>query len=712
MSKDSDSILFEVIKFLLQAIFAVMEEEKEDRVDVYTGDTIAELGGGCEDRSMETDSKELADHESGEAVEALMDEEIGEKGPSLDIRVEALTASATLFAKWPFLTQRSLLSELVLDPFTCTEILRLHLLASGGYADHSERRLFRVHRRGNYSDADDSAIALRLRRPDLLETLAQSCVYDLSPADKLEILSTLCLQLLSYSASREHMEEAAHAAKKARRAIREIHKSEGRREKEEKARLKKQEREKVEKAKEKVDAAQATDISAGGGEEGSDKESYGLPVEGSVQTAMAEPEEGEEERKLRIAEETKALNEELVEASAMVNLQPVGSDRYHRKYWYFPSLPGLYVEDSGHFPTQPSSQQAGQGPCEQLPVLPWQKQLPPHDTVDLTVSPHKSQPPPLIHISQIEHSSSSPCKEEEKSQPPNSQLNWSCYYTPEAIEELLSSLNPRGIRELVLKKELEKMKSSILRSVQKCPFVPSCQRSPTPPSKYSCADKFLELYLREQILDIEEKIHIGTLGTLKAEEDRSKWRENIENSGAAASLVATEEDEGVVEPTGLSVPAVTTEGQSGHVTPTVSASVRELSQSLLQVQAGIEGKFLMPPLGMAVDEKKQKRGKKNGVVKESDLCLEQWRASLLKATSFSQIYLHLATLERAVMWSKSLMNVRCRICRRKTGDEYLLLCDGCDHGYHTYCLRPPLSSIPDGDWFCYNCVPVTPVKPK
>jgi len=33
----------------------------------------------------------------------------------------------------------------------------------------------------------------------------------------------------------------------------------------------------------------------------------------------------------------------------------------------------------------------------------------------------------------------------------------------------------------------------------------------------------------------------------------------------------------------------------------------------------------------------------------------------------------------------------------------MLLCDTCDRGYHTYCLRPPLSSVPVGDWFCPPC---------
>lgn len=37
-------------------------------------------------------------------------------------------------------------------------------------------------------------------------------------------------------------------------------------------------------------------------------------------------------------------------------------------------------------------------------------------------------------------------------------------------------------------------------------------------------------------------------------------------------------------------------------------------------------------------------------------------------------------------------------------EDNLLLCDGCDKGYHIYCLDPPLKSIPSGDWFCPSCL--------
>ncbi|KAL4220405.1 respiration factor rsf1 [Mactra antiquata] len=45
----------------------------------------------------------------------------------------------------------------------------------------------------------------------------------------------------------------------------------------------------------------------------------------------------------------------------------------------------------------------------------------------------------------------------------------------------------------------------------------------------------------------------------------------------------------------------------------------------------------------------------------------------------------------------------CVKCLRSHQPEWILLCDKCDAGYHTACLRPPLMIIPDGDWFCPPC---------
>ncbi|XP_076448659.1 lysine-specific demethylase 5A-like [Babylonia areolata] len=53
----------------------------------------------------------------------------------------------------------------------------------------------------------------------------------------------------------------------------------------------------------------------------------------------------------------------------------------------------------------------------------------------------------------------------------------------------------------------------------------------------------------------------------------------------------------------------------------------------------------------------------------------------------------------------------CGVCTRGDGEEFMLLCDGCDDAFHTYCLIPPLPDIPKGDWRCPSCVKQACSKP-
>ncbi|PIA62058.1 hypothetical protein AQUCO_00200203v1 [Aquilegia coerulea] len=46
----------------------------------------------------------------------------------------------------------------------------------------------------------------------------------------------------------------------------------------------------------------------------------------------------------------------------------------------------------------------------------------------------------------------------------------------------------------------------------------------------------------------------------------------------------------------------------------------------------------------------------------------------------------------------------CKVCGIDKDDESVLLCDKCDSEYHKYCLIPPLTKIPDGNWYCPSCV--------
>lgn len=42
----------------------------------------------------------------------------------------------------------------------------------------------------------------------------------------------------------------------------------------------------------------------------------------------------------------------------------------------------------------------------------------------------------------------------------------------------------------------------------------------------------------------------------------------------------------------------------------------------------------------------------------------------------------------------------CLHCGEDDDHANILLCEGCNDEYHTYCLDPPLRSVPTGDWYC------------
>uniref|UniRef100_A0A2H1W842 SFRICE_015710 n=1 Tax=Spodoptera frugiperda TaxID=7108 RepID=A0A2H1W842_SPOFR len=131
--------------------------------------------------------------------------------------------------------------------------------------------------------------------------------------------------------------------------------------------------------------------------------------------------------------------------------------------------------------------------------------------------------------------------------------------------------------------------------------------------------------------------------------------------------------------------------------------------------------------------------------------LANWREALSRCTTSSQLAMMLQALEAAIAWDKSIMKAsvnehtdhlmvsnrrrpwtpkthghltfggyqfkgcwrigdwedwkrNCQFCQSGDNEDQLLLCDGCDKGYHTYCFKPSMDEIPDGDWYCWECI--------
>uniref|UniRef100_A0A803U1R7 [histone H3]-trimethyl-L-lysine(4) demethylase n=1 Tax=Anolis carolinensis TaxID=28377 RepID=A0A803U1R7_ANOCA len=94
------------------------------------------------------------------------------------------------------------------------------------------------------------------------------------------------------------------------------------------------------------------------------------------------------------------------------------------------------------------------------------------------------------------------------------------------------------------------------------------------------------------------------------------------------------------------------------------------------------------------------------------------------------LYLHfIAAVNYSTVWQKTYYNICliktklrlrngdvdlyvCLLCGSGNDEDRLLLCDGCDDSYHTFCLIPPLHDVPKGDWRCPQCLAQECNKPQ
>jgi len=66
---------------------------------------------------------------------------------------------------------------------------------------------------------------------------------------------------------------------------------------------------------------------------------------------------------------------------------------------------------------------------------------------------------------------------------------------------------------------------------------------------------------------------------------------------------------------------------------------------------------------------------------------------------------HLPAIDSSIdpRLAENIEDAICEVCGTDEKEDQLLLCDLCSLGYHTFCLTPPLSAVPDGTWICPAC---------
>jgi hypothetical protein len=68
-------------------------------------------------------------------------------------------------------------------------------------------------------------------------------------------------------------------------------------------------------------------------------------------------------------------------------------------------------------------------------------------------------------------------------------------------------------------------------------------------------------------------------------------------------------------------------------------------------------------------------------------------------------------MKLAEEYQMHIETMQCGICGGGDDDSRMIICDGCDIGYHIYCVTPLLSTIPEGDWHCTGCACTTLTVP-
>ncbi|KAK8799583.1 hypothetical protein WA158_006131 [Blastocystis sp. Blastoise] len=83
------------------------------------------------------------------------------------------------------------------------------------------------------------------------------------------------------------------------------------------------------------------------------------------------------------------------------------------------------------------------------------------------------------------------------------------------------------------------------------------------------------------------------------------------------------------------------------------------------------------------------------------------RYSIYRPKSYGVCVKHLRKLARMggseYLGELAYNTMACEICKVANDDENMVLCDKCNGGFHIYCLKPILPSIPADDWYCDKC---------
>ncbi|XP_044922531.1 bromodomain adjacent to zinc finger domain protein 2B isoform X17 [Mustela putorius furo] len=304
--------------------------------------------------------------------------------------------------------------------------------------------------------------------------------------------------------------------------------------------------------------------------------------------------------------------------------------------------------------------------------------------------------------------------------PEEMQFGWWRIIDPEDLKALLKVLHLRGIREKALQKQIQKHLDYITQACIKNKDVAIIELNENEENQvtrdivenWSVEDQAMEMDLSilQQVEDLERRVASASLQVKgwMCPEPASEREDLVYFEHKSFSKLCKEHDG---EFTGE-------EESSAHALERKSDNPLDIAVTrLADLERNIERRYLKSPLSTTIQIKLDNvgtvtvpapapsiSGDGDGIEEDIAPGLRVWRRALSEARSAAQVALCIQQLQKSIAWEKSIMKVYCQICRKGDNEELLLLCDGCDKGCHTYCHRPKITTIPDGDWFCPACI--------
>uniref|UniRef100_A0A8D1FHV5 Bromodomain adjacent to zinc finger domain protein 2B n=1 Tax=Sus scrofa TaxID=9823 RepID=A0A8D1FHV5_PIG len=327
--------------------------------------------------------------------------------------------------------------------------------------------------------------------------------------------------------------------------------------------------------------------------------------------------------------------------------------------------------------------------------------------------PSSAQPAAVEVAKPVDYPSPKPIPEE-------MQFGWWRIIDPEDLKALLKVLHLRGIREKALQKQIQKHLDYITQACIKNKDVAIIELNENEENQvtrdivenWSVEDQAMEtdLSILQQVEDLERRVASASLQVKgwMCPEPASEREDLVYFEHKSFSKLCKEHDG---EFTGE-------EESSAHALERKSDNPLDIAVTrLADLERNIERRYLKSPLSTTIQIKLDNvgtvtvpapapsiSGDGDGIEEDIAPGLRVWRRALSEARSAAQVALCIQQLQKSIAWEKSIMKVYCQICRKGDNEELLLLCDGCDKGCHTYCHRPKITTIPDGDWFCPACI--------